>query len=183
MKTKQINEMNDLRWKFSCAPMMDWTGTSQKAKRNQCLGTVVGRHAVPNAVPIWFSSVRRRLMSQFGVHWVTHAQRNVLRQSARLCSFERRCRSVAFIEVVEAANIARLIDQGRQRPHVRCQWHQEASRGILSSSPNARVKASRKVGGSSFAISSANHVGATSRARCSDFALVACFPGSVRGGL
>jgi len=32
-------------------------------------------------------------MSQFGVHWVTRAQRSVLRQSARLCSFERRGRS------------------------------------------------------------------------------------------
>jgi hypothetical protein len=32
--------------------MMDWTGTSQKAKYNQRLGPVVVRHAVPNAVPI-----------------------------------------------------------------------------------------------------------------------------------
>jgi hypothetical protein len=28
-------------------PVMDWTGTSQKAKYNQRLGAVVGRHAVP----------------------------------------------------------------------------------------------------------------------------------------
>jgi len=41
-------------YRFSVAPMMDWTGTSQKAKCNQRLGAVVGRHAVPNAVPIWF---------------------------------------------------------------------------------------------------------------------------------
>jgi hypothetical protein len=45
-------------------------------------------------------------MPQFGVHWVTRAQRSVLRQSARLCSFERTRRSVSFIKVVEAANIA-----------------------------------------------------------------------------
>jgi hypothetical protein len=38
-------------------------------------------------------------MSQFGVHWVT----------ARLCSFELRRRSVSFIEVVEAANIAPVV--------------------------------------------------------------------------
>jgi hypothetical protein len=34
--------------------LMDWTGTSRKAKYNQRLDPVVGRHAVPNAVPIWF---------------------------------------------------------------------------------------------------------------------------------
>src|SRR5713226_3944925 len=48
-------------------------------------------------------------MSQFSAHWVTRAQRSVLRQSARLCSFERRRRSVSFIEVVEAANIAPVV--------------------------------------------------------------------------
>ena len=44
-------------------------------------------------------------MSRFGVHWVARAQRSVLRQSARLYSFERRRRSVSFIVVVEVANI------------------------------------------------------------------------------
>jgi hypothetical protein len=48
------NENNMLEARFSVAPMMDWTGTSQKAKYNQRLGAIVGRHAVPNAVPIWF---------------------------------------------------------------------------------------------------------------------------------
>jgi hypothetical protein len=32
--------------------MMDWTGRSQKAKYDQRLSAVVGRHAVPNAVSI-----------------------------------------------------------------------------------------------------------------------------------
>jgi hypothetical protein len=44
------NNMLDRR--FSVAPLMDWTGTSQKAKRNQRLSAAVGLHAVPNAVPI-----------------------------------------------------------------------------------------------------------------------------------
>jgi hypothetical protein len=34
--------------------LMDWTGASQKAKWDQYLTTVVARHAVPDAVPIWF---------------------------------------------------------------------------------------------------------------------------------
>jgi hypothetical protein len=47
-------ENNMLDRRFAVAPLMDWTGTSQKAKYNQRLDPVVGRHAVPNAVPIWF---------------------------------------------------------------------------------------------------------------------------------
>jgi hypothetical protein len=35
-------------------PMMDWTGTSKKAKRNQHLSAVAKRHAVPTAVLIDF---------------------------------------------------------------------------------------------------------------------------------
>jgi hypothetical protein len=46
-KSTKVNE--DRR--FAIAPMMDWTGTSQKVKRDQRLGTVVASHAVPNAVP------------------------------------------------------------------------------------------------------------------------------------
>jgi hypothetical protein len=42
--------MKDLRWKFSIAPMMDWTGTSRKATRDQHLDEIVFRRAVPNAV-------------------------------------------------------------------------------------------------------------------------------------
>jgi hypothetical protein len=53
-KTAKLNEINMLDHRFSIAPMMDWTGTSRKAKYNQHLGAVVARHAVPNAVPIWF---------------------------------------------------------------------------------------------------------------------------------
>jgi hypothetical protein len=48
-----------MEWKFAIAPMMDWTGTSQKAKYNQGLGAIVGRHVVPNAVPIWFEAYAR----------------------------------------------------------------------------------------------------------------------------
>jgi hypothetical protein len=44
------------KWKFSVAPMMDWTGTSQKAKHNQHLSPITKNHAVPNAVPIWFEA-------------------------------------------------------------------------------------------------------------------------------
>jgi hypothetical protein len=44
--------MNDLRWKFSCAPMMDWTGISRKEMQHQHLSVVVENRAVPNAVPI-----------------------------------------------------------------------------------------------------------------------------------
>jgi hypothetical protein len=46
--------MLDVR--LSVAPMMDWTGTSQKAKRNQHLSPITKNHAVPNAVPIWFEA-------------------------------------------------------------------------------------------------------------------------------
>jgi hypothetical protein len=42
--------MNALRWKFSCAPMMDWTGCAKKAKHNQNLSMAGVGHAVPNAV-------------------------------------------------------------------------------------------------------------------------------------
>jgi len=59
--------------RFSLDPMMDWTGTSQKAKCNQHLSPITKNHAVPNAVPIWFEACAGDLMSQFGVHWVTRA--------------------------------------------------------------------------------------------------------------
>jgi hypothetical protein len=53
--TKAIeNKMLDRR--FAVAPLMDWTGTSQKAKRNQHLSPITKNHAVPNAVPIWFEA-------------------------------------------------------------------------------------------------------------------------------
>jgi len=50
------NNINMLSHRFSVAPMMDWTGTSQKAKRNQHLNPITKNHAVPNAVPIWFEA-------------------------------------------------------------------------------------------------------------------------------
>jgi hypothetical protein len=53
-RAKKLSEKNMLDHRFSVAPMMDWAGTSQKAKYNQRLGAVVAGHAVPNAVPIWF---------------------------------------------------------------------------------------------------------------------------------
>ena len=49
-QTTNRNENNMLDHRFSVAPMMDWTGASQKAKYNQRFDAVVGRHAVPNAV-------------------------------------------------------------------------------------------------------------------------------------
>jgi hypothetical protein len=45
-----------LAHRFCIAPLMDWTGTSQKAKYNQNLSVVTFRHAVPNAVLIWFEA-------------------------------------------------------------------------------------------------------------------------------
>jgi hypothetical protein len=36
--------------RFSVAPMMDWTGISRKAERDQYLIEIVTRRAVPNAV-------------------------------------------------------------------------------------------------------------------------------------
>jgi hypothetical protein len=47
----KTNEMNNLGYRFSVAPMMDWTGTSQKAKRDQHLSHVSIGHVVPNEVP------------------------------------------------------------------------------------------------------------------------------------
>jgi hypothetical protein len=52
--TAKVIKNNLLNGRFAVAPLMDWTGASQKAKYNQRLGAVVTRHAVPNAVPIWF---------------------------------------------------------------------------------------------------------------------------------
>jgi hypothetical protein len=45
-------ENNMLDRRFSVAPMMDWTGTSRKAKHNQHLNGGAVDRAVPNAVPI-----------------------------------------------------------------------------------------------------------------------------------
>jgi hypothetical protein len=56
MKNRDEIRMWDRR--FSVAPMMDWTGVSQKVKRNQHLNVVVVRRVVPNEVPV-------RLMSAF----------------------------------------------------------------------------------------------------------------------
>jgi hypothetical protein len=45
------NDINMLTYLFCVAPMLDWTGTSQKAKHNQHLRHVSIGHVVPNAVP------------------------------------------------------------------------------------------------------------------------------------
>jgi hypothetical protein len=55
-QTIKRNNINMLAHRFCIAPMMDWTGTSQKAKRNQHLSPIAKNHAVPNAVPIWFEA-------------------------------------------------------------------------------------------------------------------------------
>jgi hypothetical protein len=49
-------ENNMLDRRFAVAPLMDWTGTSQKTKCNQHLSPITKNHAVPNAVPIWFEA-------------------------------------------------------------------------------------------------------------------------------
>jgi hypothetical protein len=38
-------------YRFSVAPMMDWTGTSQKAKHYQHLNAIVVIQVIPNEVP------------------------------------------------------------------------------------------------------------------------------------
>jgi len=43
--------MSNLRWKFTTAPMMDWTDRARKAKHDQHLNGIVVSRAVPNAVP------------------------------------------------------------------------------------------------------------------------------------
>jgi tRNA-dihydrouridine synthase len=42
---------NMLDYRFSVAPMMDWTDRAEKAKYDQHLNGVVVSRAVPNAVP------------------------------------------------------------------------------------------------------------------------------------
>jgi hypothetical protein len=57
--TVKLNKNNMLTHRFSIAPMTDWTGTSQKAKRDQRLSLGARNHAVPNAV----APSRRLLLS------------------------------------------------------------------------------------------------------------------------
>jgi len=40
--------------RFSIAPMMDWTDSTEKRKYDQQLSMVAKCYAVPNAVPFWF---------------------------------------------------------------------------------------------------------------------------------
>jgi hypothetical protein len=56
--------MKDLRWKFSTAPMMDWTDFAEKAKHNQNLSMVAVSHAVPNEVPGEVVSSPERALSE-----------------------------------------------------------------------------------------------------------------------
>jgi hypothetical protein len=59
-----MNECKMLDRRFSVAPLMDWTGTSQKAKHHQHLSVTVVTRAVPNAV---LSSSNSRQSKQFRV--------------------------------------------------------------------------------------------------------------------
>ena len=61
---KKPNEMNDLTHRFSVAPMMDWSETSQKAKYDQDLREVTVRHAVPNAVPSELTIFSNKILFQ-----------------------------------------------------------------------------------------------------------------------
>ena len=56
------NNINMLAHRFCIAPMMDWTGTSRKAKRDQNLSEIVVIHVVPNGVPAF---VRRPESKRF----------------------------------------------------------------------------------------------------------------------
>jgi hypothetical protein len=60
-----INKGSDGRWLFCVAPMMDWTGTSQKAKRDQHLSHVSIGHVVPNEVPPLVRSFDEQAVSRF----------------------------------------------------------------------------------------------------------------------
>jgi hypothetical protein len=51
-KMTKYNNINMLAHRFNIAPMMDWTGRSQKAKHNQHLSLLGISHVVPNAVPL-----------------------------------------------------------------------------------------------------------------------------------
>jgi hypothetical protein len=50
-ETIKRNNINMLSHRFCIAPMMDWTGTSQKAKYNQHLNLEPIGRVVPNEVP------------------------------------------------------------------------------------------------------------------------------------
>ena len=64
---RKINEMNNLDRRFSIAPMMDWTGTSQKVKRDQHLSHVSIGHVVPNEVPPLVRSFDEQAVSRYCV--------------------------------------------------------------------------------------------------------------------
>jgi hypothetical protein len=50
--------------RFSVAPMMDWSGISQKAKCNEHLRVVAVNHVVPNEVPCEVVSSPERALSE-----------------------------------------------------------------------------------------------------------------------
>jgi hypothetical protein len=62
-----------LSYRFCVAPMMDWTGTSQKAKRHQHLSSVAIGRAVPNAVPPAVRSFDEQAISRPWVRWAVAA--------------------------------------------------------------------------------------------------------------
>jgi hypothetical protein len=51
-------------WKFSVAPMMDWTETSQKVKHDQQLRVAAVGHVVPNEAPSEDVSSPERALSE-----------------------------------------------------------------------------------------------------------------------
>jgi hypothetical protein len=77
VKSDKVGGFKDHR--FSVAPMMDWTGTSQKAKRNQHLSVVAVSRAVPNAVPIAIKSPHECAISCFCLRSVAVAYCGVQR--------------------------------------------------------------------------------------------------------
>jgi hypothetical protein len=62
-----------LAHRFSVAPMMDGTGTSQKAKCNKHLRVVAVDHVVPNEVPSEVVSSPERALSEPCVRSATAA--------------------------------------------------------------------------------------------------------------
>jgi len=71
---EKANNINMLAHRFWIAPMMDWTGTSQKVKRDQQLSHISIGHVVPNEVlPLVRNSMSKRFRAPA---FVRRLQRN-----------------------------------------------------------------------------------------------------------
>jgi hypothetical protein len=58
-----------MEWKFSVAPMMDWSDSTKKAKHGQQLSAAILDHAGPNAVPLLLRTSMSRLFCARAFVW------------------------------------------------------------------------------------------------------------------